>query len=63
MEDAEEGESPCSSNSINKKAKLNTKRKDLAINALTVYFLHLLKGIFVRNLRGEFLCVNESSLI
>jgi hypothetical protein len=63
MEDAEEGESPCSSNSINKKANSNTKRKDLPINPLTVYFLHLLKGIFLRNQRGEVLCVNEGSLI
>lgn len=63
MEDAEEGESLCSSNSINKKAKSNTKRKDLPINPLTVYFLNLLKGIFLRNQRGEVLCVNEGSLI
>jgi hypothetical protein len=57
------GESPCSIDSLNKKAKINTKRKEMPINYLTVYFLGLLKGIFIREAKGESLCMNEGSLV
>jgi hypothetical protein len=48
---------------MNKKAKINNKRKEMPINSLSVYFLGLLKGIFERESRGEILCVNEASLV
>jgi hypothetical protein len=48
---------------MNKKAKNNTKRKEMPINHLSLYFLGLLKGIFEREGNGEILCVNEASLV